>query len=182
MQRPAGYPKLEHVKIDEVMTKRVVTVPLGATLADATPILVANRISGAPVVDPEGRVVGVLSEADCLSHPAGAETTVAEAMSAPARTIEPGQRINEAARIMVEAHINRLPVVDEAKLVGIVSRADLVRALAVQEIEDAIETRVLEREALHQADADAAVLETNRLAIGRLQQQLSRALIAEHTH
>jgi len=169
------------MKVADVMTRRLVTVPADATLADAAPILVRNRISGAPVVDSTGRVVGVVSEADILRHPGGVETPVAEAMSAPARTIEPGRRIAEAARVMVEARINRLPVVEDGELVGIVARADLVRALAVEEIEAAIETRALERERLHQSNGDHAALEANRLAIVRLQQQLSRALIAEHT-
>ena len=101
-----------------------------------------------PVINAEGRVLGVVSERDiivkCASHGVGAigriwtpadvderrltATTAGEAMTAPAVTIAPDRPVAEAAWLMVERNVNRLPVVRDHRLVGIVSRADLVRA------------------------------------------------------
>ena len=113
-----------------------------------------HRISGVPVVDVDGTVLGVVSEADLLVKEQGVDEihhrplarfigesrrsrsqidkleaiTAAELMTSPAVTITSGRPIHEAAAIMTSRRINRLPVVDNGKLVGIVSRGDLVRA------------------------------------------------------
>jgi len=136
------------------MTEKVLTIGPEAPIKDVAKILVANGISGLPVCDIEGRVLGVVSEGDILykEHDpreghvggplgwivdgtpnyagylkAGARTS-REAMSAPAITIAPYESVAEAARIMYERGVNRLPVVKDELLVGIVTRGDLVRA------------------------------------------------------
>lgn len=155
------------MKVHEVMTTAVVTTTPGASLKDAALVLAQSRISGMPVVDDDGAVVGVLSEADVLAKESAAEEghrgfmhwlldptdpwiesrfsarTVGEAMSAPAEVIDPDTSLAEAATRMLERGINRLPVVGaDGKLVGLVSRGDLVRAFArtdaeiLREIED----------------------------------------------
>ena len=139
------------MRIENVMTRAVITVPPGASLKEAARLLVEMRISGLPVVDSDGTVLGVLSEADMLVQARGARrgggplawfidpldisdrlklaaSVVAEAMTAPPVTIESGRTIAAAAELMIERGINRLPVVDLGKLVGIVTRNDLVRA------------------------------------------------------
>jgi CBS domain-containing protein len=152
--------------VEEIMTRDPVTVTPSASLRDAAALLVEHRISGAPVVDDAGTVVGVLSEADLLVKEGGPEHvvgglflhpvevaaapsvakwhahTVAEAMTFPARTIEPRETVAKAARTMVEQRINRLLVVEGGALVGIVTRADVVRALTRSD--DAIERDVHE--------------------------------------
>lgn len=137
------------MNVRDIMTANVAAVGGDATLKQVAELMVDRGVSGVPVVDAEGRVLGVVSEADIVikaaSHPERAgvfwrlfapETldiqrlqaaTAAEAMSAPAVTVEAGQSVAEAARIMVDAGVKRLPVVADGKLAGIVSRADIVR-------------------------------------------------------
>jgi CBS-domain-containing membrane protein len=142
--------------VHDVMTGSVVSVRRGTPLKEVAQLLVEHRISGVPVVDVDGAVLGVVSEADFLMKEQGPEAvrhrrlarilgesrdtraqltklgavTAAGAMTAPAVTIAPGRSIHEAAAVMIARRVNRLPVVDGGRLVGIVTRADLVRAYA----------------------------------------------------
>jgi len=139
------------VRVGDVMTHDVVSVTPGTPLKDVAAALVERGISGLPVCDPDGAVVGVLSEADLLVKQGGSpersgglfawlvETasapdlaklrahTAGEAMTSPALTVETASPVSEAARTMVSLGVNRLPVVEDGRLVGIVTRADLVR-------------------------------------------------------
>jgi CBS domain-containing protein len=155
------------MRVQDVMTCDVATGAPGTSLKDVARLLVARGISGLPVVGNDGEVVGVVSEADVLAkeRPApeevgalerlvhradpvaeakGAARTAGEAMTSPAITIEPFWTIPTAAQIMLERGVNRLPVVHQGRLVGIVTRADLVRAFArtdeeiVREIRDQV--------------------------------------------
>lgn len=124
-------------------------MPPATDLKDVARLLAERRISGVPVVDEGGELLGVVSEGDIVRVEAGEELsggflswllagrrparleghTAADAMTAPVITARPGQDVAEAARVMTERGVNRLPVVDrEGSLVGIVTRADLVRA------------------------------------------------------
>lgn len=140
--------------VRDVMTRPVVSVRGSTPLKDVARLLVEHEISGVPVVDVGGAVLGVVSEADLLVKEQGADgirhrplarfrgesresraqlvklgaVSAAEAMTAPAVTIPSSRSIHEAARVMTGRKVNRLPVVDDGRLVGIVSRADLVRA------------------------------------------------------
>lgn len=140
------------MKVADLMTVDIVTVRPEQPLKDAARALGARGVSGLPVVDGDGVVVGVLSEADVLAKEVDGRressallrflegppiddrfeaVTVGEAMSSPAIVIGPERRIPEAASAMLAEGINRLPVVDgDGRLVGIVTRADLVRAFA----------------------------------------------------
>ena len=135
------------MKISELMQREVVSVEPATTLKDAAALLVRRRISGLPVVLRDGSVAGVLSEADIIER-RGAARTVGEAMSAPAVVVRPSQTAAEAARLMAARRIKRLPVVDGSRLVGIVTRADLVRAFqrSDEEIEREIVDGVLRRD------------------------------------
>jgi CBS domain-containing protein len=154
------------MKVKDVMTTDVLTVRADASLKDAAALMAARGISGVPVVDAGGQVVGVLSEGDILFKETGpaekasflarwlppqdpqleaklAARTAGEAMSAPATTIAPNRPLAEAAKTMIDQGIKRLPVVDvDGKLVGIVTRADLVRAFVRSDEEIAREIRV----------------------------------------
>jgi len=140
--------------IADVMTRPVFTVQRETPLKDVARMLIDNGVSGVPVVDAQGAVLGVVSEADFLLKEQGAgeirhrrlarllgerpETqhqldvigarTAGEAMTSPAVTIEVSRSIREAAAVMTGRRVNRLPVTDKGRLVGIVTRADLVRA------------------------------------------------------
>ena len=154
------------MKVKDVMTRDVVTVNAGATLKHAAKLLVEHRISGLPVVDVDGRVLGVISERDLLFKTQGKlegpdwlrwltdplavtdrrkldASLVAEAMTSPVEIVEPDQPVAWAAQLMLELDVKRLPVVDSGKLVGIVTRADLMRALARSDAEIAAEIREL---------------------------------------
>ena len=159
------------MKIRQLMSRDVVTVTPGTTLKEVARVLTRHGISGVPVVDAAGTVVGVVSEADVLVKERGpqgrpaarfawfgegrdpateakvAARTAAEAMTSPALTIGPERPASTAARLMVERGINRLPVVQDGRLLGIVTRADLVRAFTRSDDELAKEIRadVVER-------------------------------------
>jgi CBS domain-containing protein len=135
--------------VGEVMTATVVTVPESATYHELVDIMVSRWISAVPVVDAEGRVVGIVSEADLLhkvefadGEPArhllerrrtrggrekAAGTVAADLMTSPAVTISPKETIAAAAALMSQRQVKRLPVVDADGIpVGIVSRRDLL--------------------------------------------------------
>ena len=159
------------MKIRQLMTRHVVTVTPGTTLKEVARLLTRRGVSGVPVVDADGAVLGVVSEADVLvktrgpqAPPTGvfawladardpaadakvAARTAAEAMTSPALTIGPERPASAAARLMIEHGVNRLPVVKDGRLVGIVTRADLVRAFTRPDDELAREIRadVVER-------------------------------------
>jgi CBS domain-containing protein len=153
------------MKIEDVMSTDVVSVGPETPLKFVAEQLVDRKISGMPVVDDGGNVVGVISEADLLVKEQGAAGTrrgtltrrfgrghagehakrearvAGDAMTSPAITIEPFRPVAAAAREMLERGINRLPVVRNHLLVGIVSRADLMRAFARSDEQVADEIR-----------------------------------------
>ncbi len=142
------------INVRDVMTTSVTTVHPETSLKDVARILVGGAISGVPVTDADGRVVGVVSEADLLIKEQGASalprrrgarvrgesqatrdglakvraTTAGQAMTSPAITVGADTSLTSAAAIMVDRGVNRLPVTENGILVGIVTRADLVRA------------------------------------------------------
>lgn len=157
--------------VRDVMTTSVLAVHPATTLKEVARLLVEHRISGLPVVDEESRVVGVVSEADLLVKEqdpgtyapgpldrifgeseelrqlrAKAEArTAGDAMTSPAITIEASRSIHHAAAVMIDRRVNRLPVVEGGRLVGIVTRADLVRAFvrSDDQLEQTIREEVL---------------------------------------
>jgi CBS domain-containing protein len=152
-----------HVR--DVMTNDVATVPPGESLKDVARLMVERGISGVPVVGGDGTVLGIVTEADLLIKERGLpqgrsgplawlvdpltidsrlkfEARVAgEAMTSPPVTIEPSRRVADAADLMIANRVNRLPVVEAGRLVGIVARADLVRAFARSDAEVAADIR-----------------------------------------
>lgn len=145
------------MKVEELMNRDVVTVQPDASLKDVAAALVEHRITGLPVCDASGRVLGVVSAGDLLFKEQGldgvgakaAARSAAEAMSAPAVVIEPQRPVSEAARLMLEHRITRLPVVRQGRLIGIVTRTDLIRAFnrpdedVERELYEDVLTRVL---------------------------------------
>ena len=138
------------MKVSDVMNRDVVVVSRHMPLKDVARVLVNRHFSGVPVVDDEGEVLGVVSEADIIvkERGPGSATSIfgraleldtwgdkhdarraGDAMTAPAVTIGPQRTVADAASLMLDRGVNRLPVIDaDRKLLGIVTRADLVRA------------------------------------------------------
>lgn len=154
------------MEVKDLMTRDVVTAAPEASLKDVAKTLLEHGISGMPVCDREGRILGVISEGDILYKERGRierrsgplawlvdgtsytdvakahARTAREAMTAPAITIGPHRPAAAAARLMVEEGVNRLPVVsNDGALLGIVTRADLVRAFTRSDEEIAQEIR-----------------------------------------
>jgi len=134
-------------RVKDVMTADVVSVRETAEYKDIVLVLRELRVSALPVLDAADHLVGVVSEADLLLKEAGQEdlggylvssgrrgeqakaagVTAAELMTTPVVTIGPEDSVADAARLMHDRHVKRLPVVDKAgHLVGIVSRLDLL--------------------------------------------------------
>jgi CBS domain-containing protein len=152
------------MKVEDVMTTDVITVRPSALLKEVAGILVERRISGVLVVADNGDVAGIVSEGDILVKEGGPSRrkgahhwllrtpamqeqskleagTAGEAMSTPPVTIGARRSLAEAARLMLGEGVNRLPVIEDGTLVGIVTRADLVRAFARPDEAIALEIR-----------------------------------------
>ncbi|HJT55600.1 MAG TPA: CBS domain-containing protein [Ktedonobacteraceae bacterium] len=115
------------MKVEEVMTTRVITVTEQQTRQQAARLLDQNHISGLPVVNADGIVVGVVTEYDVISKEG---QTVGQIMSQTVISVTPDTDLEEVRHILVNERIKRLPVLNQGRLVGIVSRADLVREVA----------------------------------------------------
>ena len=122
--------------VGEVMTPDPISILETASLAEAAKILDARKITGLPVVDTEGSVVGVLSQTDLVRTRANSHLVsswrglpVGQIMTKPALTIASNASLEEAARVMEERRVHRLVVCDEAATpIGIISTSDLVRS------------------------------------------------------
>lgn len=147
---------VEGVKVTEIMSRPVITVTPDTSIKEAAGLLVERGISALPVLDPEGRLVGIVSERDLLpieTRPdprsqatplrptAGtAPKSVAEVMTRDVLTVSAQSEVSQAARLMLDAGIKRVPVMQGRGVVGILSRRDLVRVIARRDID--IETEV----------------------------------------
>lgn len=142
------------MRIHDVMVTDVVSVHPETPLKEVARLLVEHRIGGMPVVDAGNVVVGVISESDFVIKERGADhlpdslvdrlagrtahdtrrvvaTTAGEAMTSPAITIESRTAsVREAAIAMLDHRVNRIPVTEDGRLVGIITRGDLVRVYA----------------------------------------------------
>lgn len=175
------------MRVCDVMTSPVVTVTPDAKFADLVDRLLTANVSGLPVVDARGSLVGIVTEADLVSKEAygyrrrrplglvsdylrghdpqwvrkAAGRTAREIMSAEVATASPDDDVAFAARLMLASHHKRLPVVDEGRVVGIVSRHDLLRPFGrgddavLKEIDDLL-ANVLRVPETHEASAAIA--------------------------
>ena len=140
----------------DVMVRDVITVGPEATVHDVAVLLLKNRISGVPVVDADGKLLGVVTEGDLLHRSeAGTErrpsrwlaffsstavlaeqfvkshsNKVSDIMTRRVITAPPSMSLRDIASLLEKNGIKRVPIVDNGKLVGIVSRANLIQALA----------------------------------------------------
>jgi CBS-domain-containing membrane protein len=187
-------------RVRDVMTSDVVTVDEHASFKEIAALITGRRVSALPVVDADGRVLGIVSEADLVlkeefpEGPAGgrlfqgrrqredrakaAGDTAAELMTSPAVTVGPDATVAEAARLLHRHGIKRMPVVDPAgPLLGIVSRADLLKVFLRS---DADLARAVRQEVLLRAmwmDPDTVVVDV-RDGVVTLTGQLERRSLA----
>jgi CBS domain-containing protein len=147
--------------VADLMTRDVITVAPHTPIQEAIRILADRRIGGLPVIDDNRQLVGILSETDLMWQATGVNPpayivlldsviylenptkyerelhkalgqTVGEVMTSKVISIEPEKPLSEAAKVMHDKRIHRLPVVNEAKeVIGIVTRSDILRALAM---------------------------------------------------
>jgi CBS domain-containing protein len=122
----------------DIMTRRPVTLRSDASILEAIKVLLRRDISGVPVVDSSGGLVGILSERDCLRVIAVGEYSatdherlraVSEFMSHPTYTVTPEVGIYSLADFFLTHHERRLPVIEHGRLVGLVSRRDVLGGL-----------------------------------------------------
>jgi len=120
------------MKVVELMNKNVITCHPSEKLNIILNKLELFKIAGMPVVD-KGRLVGIISQSDILK---GLKTgdisvqSVEDVMTANVITVPPTESAIVVAKLMVEKHINRIPIVDNDKVVGIVTRGDIIKAVA----------------------------------------------------
>ena len=126
---------LKSIKVRDYMTSDLVTFTADMDLFRAIDRLLVNQISGAPVLDEHGNLVGLLSEGDCLkgilagSYFEEVGGTVASVMTVVVETIDADADIVKAAEHFIRMCRRRLPVIDEGRLVGQISRRDILRAM-----------------------------------------------------
>lgn len=145
------------MRVRELMTSNVITVAPDTPITRIISLLSGQAISGVPVLEGD-RLVGIISEADLLMREKPLHTpaaiaflgavlmvedsdrtyqdlkkhvgaTAQDVMTSPVLTIDPEAEVAEAAKLMLDRNVNRLPVVADDRMVGIVTRKDLVRAL-----------------------------------------------------
>jgi len=112
------------VPVSEIMTRDVITVPPDMPTKDVADILSEKHITGLPVVDATGKVVGVLSELDIISRQGA---TAADIMSGQVISAAEDDDVQEVANLFSSRRIRRVPILADGKLVGLVSRSDLMR-------------------------------------------------------
>lgn len=146
------------MKAKDIMVQDVVTVKPGATIREIAKVLIDHKVSGVPVVDRTGKLVGIVSEGDLLHKEAiprapaainilgaiiyynGVERynedfkkmlarTAREIMSSRLITVTEETEIDEIGKLMISRNIKRVPVVRGEKMVGIISRADIIKTL-----------------------------------------------------
>lgn len=142
-----------HLTARDVMTAQVITVRPETSVKETAALMLAHHVSGLPVVTVEGELVGIVTEADLLYKETGRERaaepffrrwsrsgrtadaarkaeglTAVDLMSSPVVTVEEATPLHDVAALMVRRRINRVPVMRQGRLAGIVSRADVLRA------------------------------------------------------
>jgi len=146
----------EAMKAGDIMTRQVITIDAESNISDAAKRMLEHRISGMPVIDAQGKVVGIISEGDLL-HRAEAGTerrnswwlrlvagrsrqadqytkehsrSVRDVMSSKVISVDENAPLNEVVHLMESNRIKRVPVLRDSHVIGIISRANLMRILA----------------------------------------------------
>ena len=123
------------LRVRDYMTRDLVTVGPQTDITQVVQILFDNDISGVLVVDDSGELVGILTERDCIATASSAgyydelAGPASAFMSKPVETVGPDENLVDVAIRMTDSIYRRFPVLDDGKLVGLISRRDVLRAL-----------------------------------------------------
>jgi CBS domain-containing protein len=149
------------LKVSELMTRTVVTAYENTPVAEIARLMLAHDVSGIPVISHDGRLVGIVTEGDLVVQNANVHfptfleildvriplssnhqfeeelrralgTTAADTMTSEVLTVGPDDEISEAATLMADKRVNPVPVLDGERLVGIVSRSDIIRHILAE--------------------------------------------------
>jgi len=152
------------VQVSDLMTRQVITVQPETPVAEIARAMVQHDVSGVPVVDHDGHLVGIVTETDLVVQNANVHfptflqildariylsdtrhfedelrkalgTVAADVMTREVETVKPNDDVSVAATLMVDKDLNPIPVVENGKLVGIISRSDIIRHILAQETE-----------------------------------------------
>jgi CBS domain-containing protein len=127
---------LRSMLVKDHMSKNVVTLDPDTEILRAAHTLITHDISGAPVLDKHGRLIGILTERDCMRVAMQADYhgipggLVKDHMSTSPRSVAPGESILDLAQLFISGRFHRYPVVDNGRLIGVISRRDVMRAMA----------------------------------------------------
>lgn len=143
----------------DVMVKKVITINKNASVAELSELLIKSKISGVPVVDDSGKLVGIATEGDLIVRDADLHfpryfklldsiiyleslnkfkrnlrkylgTKVEDVMTSKVKIVKEDTAVNVVANIMIRNNVNRVPVLDnDGNLVGIITRADIVKSM-----------------------------------------------------
>lgn len=127
----------QSVKVEDYMSRKLITFQPDQSMSEVIETLLKKRISGAPVVDDQNNLVGVISEGDCMkevvrgkyNNSPNMSGKVSEHMSTSVIHITPETNIFDAAKMFLEKRIRRFPVVHMGKLIGQISQKDVMRAM-----------------------------------------------------
>jgi CBS domain-containing protein len=114
----------------DIMTHRVYTTTPQATVQEVAQLLSRERISGVPVINSEGKLIGIVTEADIIAKATSNDLRVKDIMSSEVIVVDEETPVSEIAQLLTSKKIKRVPVVHDGRVVGIVSRADIVDAVA----------------------------------------------------
>ena len=141
--------------ISEFMATKVITFDPEMTIDEATKVLAKNKFSGAPVVNEKNELIGMLSEKDCLktivdsyyNQRPSSSSKVKDYMSANVISVGPDKTVIEIAYMFVHSNFKRFPVIQNGKLVGQISRSDVLKLISdlkpdVKRIPDSWKVRV----------------------------------------
>ena len=128
--------KRQAMAVSDYMSTKLITFSPDQHMHDVIEVLLKNKVSGGPVVDEEGKLVGVVSEGDCMkevvrgkyNNMPNLSGNVSDHMTSDVISISPETNIFDAARMFLEKRIRRFPVVSRGKLVGQISQKDIMRA------------------------------------------------------
>lgn len=121
---------MKTTKAADIMTTNVITVKKDTVLTDAISLLLRWHISAMPVVDDEDRMVGIVSEIDLVNltfDGNAADTLVEEVMVTEVVSFSPNTELADLVQVFSQKHLRRVPIIENGRVVGIVSRRDILR-------------------------------------------------------
>lgn len=194
------------MRVGNLMTKGVITIGPEAPLKEAARRMIEAGVSGLPVTDADGKLAGIITEADFVATEAdrrkrkrarllryvyrdeeitSQERLVGDVMTSDVKTIGPDEDHAEAARLMEKAGIKRIPIVDEeGVLIGLLSRSDILRAFARPDqdiIDEAVDHVMKEVLWINPERVEVSCVDGNVTLNGRLHNRSDAQLLTELT-